>query len=180
MDQLNRAIFFDRDGVINYRIVKDYVKCPEEFRFIPDFFRIFRWVKEQGLPVFVVTNQQGVGKGLMTEEAFNNITLKIQNELRIKTGYTIDEVFYCTDIAELNSWRRKPNPGMLLEAQSKWNVDLSSSWIIGDSKSDTDAGKKAGMNTILVSCYKANDDVPSADYIVKDLDEALAVLKLKL
>ncbi len=175
----NRAVFFDRDGVINYRLVKEYVKHRNEFHFIPDIYNIFKWVKESGRLAIVVTNQQGLSKGLMTEEDFHDITAKMQAEINEKTGWQFDDVFFCRSKADENSYRRKPNPGMIFEAQEKWDIDLSSSWMIGDRRSDTDAGKNAGVRTILLGLHHKNENILSADYIVKGLDDALDIIKSK-
>ncbi len=175
-----RAIFFDRDGVINYRLVNEYVKHPDEFRFIPDFFSFFRWVKEKNFLAIVVTNQQGLSKGFMTEDDFREITDKMQTMVKEKTDFTFDDVYYCKDKQETQSWRRKPNPGMLLEAKEKWNVDMQNSWMIGDRKSDAQAGKAAGVNTILLGLHNKKEENPAADFIVNGLNDAKRIIETTL
>ncbi len=164
---MKKAIFFDRDGVINYRIVKDYVKKIEEFHFIPDFLYFFEQIKNLDYLLIVITNQQGVKKGKMTEYELNQVLNFMQNQLNKKFNRNFDDIFYCTDLADSGSFCRKPNPGMILEAKEKWNIDLENSWLIGDSLTDVVAGKRAGLKTILIGKYDKND-IPDADFIVKD------------
>ncbi len=113
---MNKAIFFDRDGIVNYRPVGDYVKSPQEFRFLPDFLEFFVFIKKNNYLAIVITNQQGIGKGLMTDEDLSIIHLKMQEDLFNITGYNFDDIYYCPDLALTPSQRRKPNPGMILEA----------------------------------------------------------------
>ncbi len=167
-----KAIFFDRDGVVNYRMVKDYVKRTEEFNFIPDFFSFFLEAKRNGYYAFLITNQQGIGKGVMTEDDLALVHGLMQMTLQEKTGFCFDEIYYCTDLAEMKSLRRKPNPGMLLEAISKWNIDVERSWMIGDRRSDILAGTRAGVRTLLIGCENY-DLCKEADFKFLNLIDAL-------
>lgn len=163
-----KAVFFDRDGIVNMRAVKDYIKSENEFQFLPDFLDFFGKLIDTDYLVFLTTNQQGVGKGIMTSEQLKSVLDYMQNHLMDKFGKGFDDIFYCTDLADSGSFYRKPNPGMILEAIEKWNLDAENSWIIGDSSSDATAGKRAGIKTVLVGDYK-KEDIPDADYIIKDL-----------
>jgi histidinol-phosphate phosphatase family protein len=147
----NRAILFDRDGVVNYRIVGDYVKTIEEFQFIPDFITFFKFANELGYMTFLVTNQQGVGKKLMSEEQLQQLFDSMQSGLMYLTGSKFDKIYYCTELAESKSKCRKPNPGMLLQAIEEYSIDLEESFMIGDSKADIIAGNAAGLKTILLA-----------------------------
>ena len=153
---LNKAIFFDRDGVINYRIVGEYVQNFNDFKFCPDFFDFFHYVKSLGFLAIVITNQQGIGKGLMTEEDLHLIHAKMQEEIKLKTGYSFDDIYFCGSLNTQKCTRRKPNPGMILEAIEKWNINRDKSWIIGDSMSDILAGEKAEIGTIYLGQHLAN------------------------
>ena len=146
---MNKALFLDRDGIINERIPNDYVKSPSEFKLIPESLTLFSWAKEHGYLTVIVTNQQGIGKGLMTEQDLANVHTYMCS-LLAEHGFTPDAIEFCGDLAGTNSPRRKPAPGMLLDASQKLDIDLSSSWMIGDSISDAQAGKHAGTQTILV------------------------------
>jgi len=145
------TLFLDRDGVINRKLDDDYVKIIGEFDFLPkvrqnisDFKKIFG-------RIIIVTNQQGVGKGLMTEdelEKVHNFMLSYLNEQQT----LIDEIYFCPDLAAQNSINRKPNIGMALQAQEEFpEIDFSKSIMVGDSLSDMEFGKNAGMKTIFIN-----------------------------
>lgn len=166
----SKAIFFDRDGVVNFRIVKEYIKAPKDFKFLPDFIRFFTKIKSEEYLTILITNQQGIGKGLMSVEELESVHNYMQIELKELTGQNFDDIYYSTELAGTNSYRRKPNPGMLIEAKEKWDIDMENSWMIGDRNSDVTAGKRAGLKTILLKSVK-NGDYPDADYVFRNLDE---------
>lgn len=167
----NKAIFFDRDGVVNYRIVGDYVRHYREFKFMPDFLEFFPRAKNAGYLAIIISNQQGVGKKLMTEEELSEVHAQMQSELNEKFGFSFDDIYTCEALAAENSPMRKPAPGMILAAIKKWNIDPAQSWMIGDSPSDVIAGKAAGVKTILLSPDK-NIVIPDADYVFRGFGEA--------
>lgn len=160
MELMNKAVFFDRDGIINFRPVGDYILKPEDFHIIPDFLDLLKIIKELGYLAIIISNQQGVGKGFMTENNLKDIDKYMYELCKLNSGYYPDDSFYCTDLKESNSYRRKPNPGMILEAAEKWDIDLKNSFFIGDSISDITAGRNAGVKTIFVSLIEC----PDADY----------------
>lgn len=147
---MNRAIFFDRDGIINERILDSYVSKIEDFKFIDDIFEILKYVKSRGYLAIIITNQQGIGKGLMSEEDLFVVHDFMQNKLYESTGERFDAIFYCPETAESNSTRRKPNPGMIFEAIEIFDIDTNQSLMIGDSVSDAEAALNAGMKCILI------------------------------
>ncbi len=166
-----RTFFFDRDGIINKRIVGDYVKNIEEFEFNPEIFDIFRHIKTIGYLAILVTNQQGIGKNIMTEEDLNTVHEHMQQGLKVKSGYQFNDIYFCPTLEVDQSYDRKPNPGMLYKAFDKWDVDVERSWMIGDSVKDAIAGKRANLKTILVGDYSP-EDCPEADKIFPSLSEA--------
>jgi D-glycero-D-manno-heptose 1,7-bisphosphate phosphatase len=168
---MNKAIFFDRDGVVNYRIVGEYITSPENFVFMPDFLYFFQEIKKAGYLAIITSNQQGIGKGLMAEEQLDKVHKYMQEKLKELTGFPFDDIFVCTELASANSHRRKPNPGMIEEAVEKWNIDIEQSWMIGDRASDVIAGKRGGLKTILLRCFSI-DEVPEADFVIRNLYEA--------
>jgi D-glycero-D-manno-heptose 1,7-bisphosphate phosphatase len=169
----NKAILFDRDGVVNYRIVGDYVKNIDEFCFLPDFLDFFNFIKQNNYLSFLVTNQQGVGKGLMSEDQLSIVHSFMQLELNRITGYCFDDIRYCTKLANSNSFYRKPNPGMLLNVIDKYDIDKSASIMIGDSRSDILAGKAAGLKTILLApAFLVMPEEPN--FVFKNLYEVKA------
>jgi D-glycero-D-manno-heptose 1,7-bisphosphate phosphatase len=145
----SKAIFFDRDGVINERILDGYVRSWDEFHFLPDVGEVVRSVKALGYLCIIISNQRGVGLGLMSESDLDEIHRKMQDELEKKFGIAFDDIIVCTD-ATNESKRRKPSPAMLLEAKEKYNIDVAQSWMIGDTPSDIEAGIRAGTKTAFV------------------------------
>ncbi len=138
------TLFLDRDGVINRHRPHDYVKNWEEFEFLPgvldDLARLARRFKR----IIVVTNQRGVAKGLMSEETLHDIHRRMKVEIE-RHGGRVDAVYTCTDLSD-ESVNRKPNIGMALQARRDFpEIDFSKSLMIGDSASDIEFGRKAGM-----------------------------------
>ncbi len=148
-----KAVFFDRDGIVNLKLENDYVKNIDEFIFIEDFFETFKIVKSMGFLAFLVTNQQGIGKGLYTESDLKEIHTFMQNQLVERTGFEFDEISFAPNLAIENDFRRKPNPGMILELLQKYSILPSSAIMIGDSYSDILAAKNAGIRSIQISKY---------------------------
>jgi len=167
----NKAVFFDRDGIVNHRIIDGYVTSPREFVFYPEFFELFTLVKSSGYLAILITNQQGVGKGLMSEKALMAVHNYMQAELAEQTGYNFDGIFYCTDLSGTASKRRKPEPGMLLEAIEQFKISVAESFLIGDMPSDIKAGASAGVKTIYIGEEKFNEKHIKPDYTFKNLDE---------
>jgi len=153
MTGAKRAIFLDRDGVINKKMPPhDYVKSWEEFEFLPGIEELIKNFNRQGYLVVVVTNQRGIARGLVSEEIVKGIHRQMIGELR-KKGAIIDAVYYCPHNLEDDCDCRKPKPGMILRAAKELNIDLKESILIGDSESDLKAGKAVGCQAILFSKY---------------------------
>ncbi len=157
---VNRALFLDRDGVINHD--SGYTSSIENFQFIDGIFDLCRAAKQLGYLIIVVTNQAGIGRGYYTEADFLKLTEWMCKRFEAE-GAPITEVFYCPyhpEYGEGNykkeSFDRKPNPGMLLRAAEKYNIDLVHSIMIGDKDSDMQAASKAGIE---IRCYYMADDV---------------------
>ena len=170
----SKAIFFDRDGVINERILGGYVRSWDEFHFLPDVGETLKEIKDRGYLAIVITNQRGVGLGLMTENDLSNIHNRMQSELQKTYGVQFDDIIFCTDAAN-ESGRRKPSPAMLLEAQAKYDIDMSMSWMIGDTASDIHAGITAGTKTAFL--LNEHDKLPAETTIsIASLKEIVANL----
>ena len=146
---MNRAVFFDRDGVINKRIVGGYVTKWSEFEWLPGIAETLKTVKNKGYLAIIISNQRGVGIGLMTQTDLDAISERMQSELMTSFGVQFDDIITCTDATD-DSPRRKPSPAMIFEAAAKWNIDLSKSWFVGDSPSDIEAGNRAGTKTVFL------------------------------
>lgn len=143
------TLLLDRDGVINRLRPNDYVKCWEEFEFLPGVLdMIAKWSKEVK-HIFIVTNQRGVGKGLMTERDLQNIHQHMCYEIE-KYGGRIDKIYYCTSLTETDK-RRKPGAGMFEDIQRDYpDVKPSDCLMIGDSDSDMKFAENCGINSIMV------------------------------
>jgi D-glycero-D-manno-heptose 1,7-bisphosphate phosphatase len=140
----------DRDGVINRRIVGGYVTCWEKFVFLPGAIEGLRLLTEKSYNLIVVSNQAGVGKGLMTTAELQEITRKFVEEVEAQGG-RIRSVYYCTHRAEDDCPCRKPKPGLLLNAQAEHHFTFEDTFLIGDSESDLLAAQAVGCPAILVS-----------------------------
>lgn len=162
---MNKALLLDRDGTIN--IDHGYVYRPEQFDFIEGIFDACSLAQQCGYKIIVVTNQSGIARGYYTESDFKKITQYMCSEFE-KRGVHIDDVFYCPFLDE-NHPDRKPNPGLILKAQKKYNLDLSASILIGDSERDIEAGNRAGIGiTVLYApIYKET----KATYQIKHFSE---------
>ena len=170
----SKAFFFDRDGVINERILGGYVRSWKEFIFLPDVGKTLKEIKDRGYITIIITNQRGVGLGLMAESDLANIHTQMQSELQEKYGVQFDDIISCTDAGN-ESDRRKPSPAMLLEAQVKYNIDMGMSWMIGDTASDIQAGNRAGTKTAFLL---NQHDMPPAETTISiaSLKEIVAYL----
>ena len=142
------AIFLDRDGVINRRIEDGYVTKWSEFKFIPGIRGAISELSALKLPIIVVSNQAGVGKGLLPGSRLVSITKRFVTVLR-RAGARIDAVYYCPHMASQKCSCRKPKAGLLRRAAADWGLELKKSILVGDSPSDARAAKAAGCRSVL-------------------------------
>ena len=172
---MNKAVFLDRDGIINRRPAEhDYVKSWEEFVFLPGVPEVIRELRERGFLIVVVTNQRGVARGLISIADLEEVHRRMKERLR-KENAVIDSIYFCPHTDEDRCDCRKPKPGLLLKAEEDLDIDLSRSYLIGDSPVDIEAGKNAGCRTILV----VEEEIacrPEPDYVVRSLDQVLSFL----
>lgn len=153
------TLFLDRDGVISYRLPGDYVKQWEDFRFLDGVLEAIAIFNEVFGKIIVVSNQQGVGKGLMSRKELEGIDKRMKFEIG-NSGGRIDASFYATQLASDNHPDRKPGPGMALKAKAKFpEIDFSKSVMVGDSVSDMEFGKILGMITILINDSGNQDEM---------------------
>jgi histidinol-phosphate phosphatase family protein len=145
------AFFFDRDGVVNVSPGDGYVLRWQDFHFSEGIIEALAWLRKRGFALILVTNQQGVGKGLMTQAALDDIHTRMQAELG-KHDAQFDAVCACTCLKSDPGCRcHKPSPEMALQAASDYDLDLVKSWLIGDHDSDIQMAMNAGVpNTIRV------------------------------
>jgi D-glycero-D-manno-heptose 1,7-bisphosphate phosphatase len=143
------AVFIDRDGVINFPPEHRYITGAKEFRFVPGTPQAIRRLNKRKIPVVIVSNQSGVGRGLMTRKQLGDVNTHMLRELR-RAGASVRQVYYCVHHPDKGCACRKPKPGMLLKAARRFNIDLKRSYIVGDSEVDILAGRSAGCRQVLV------------------------------
>ena len=150
-----KAAFLDRDGVINRKPPEgQYVTRWEELQVLSGVPEAIVLLNRAGYAVIVVSNQRGVAKGLLTQDDLESIHFRMCRELA-EEGALITKVYYCPHEKEPPCSCRKPSPGMLLTAAQSYNLDLASSWMIGDSDNDVEAGRNAGCRTVRISQMEA-------------------------
>lgn len=152
------TLFLDRDGVINKKLDNDYVKHWIEFEFLEGVFDALKKLDTVFGKIVVVTNQQGIGKGLYRTEDLELIHKNMLYEITYLGG-RIDKVYFSPYLNSANHPTRKPGIGMALQAQKDFpEIDLSKSVIVGDSLSDMEFGRNAGMKTVFISEEKKKDE----------------------
>jgi D-glycero-D-manno-heptose 1,7-bisphosphate phosphatase len=161
------AVFFDRDGTL----MEDAHYCgdPAEVRVYAGVSEALRKLKAAGFRLFVITNQSGIGRGLITEEQYRAVQAEFLRQLGEDL---IDASYFCPDVPGVPSTRRKPEPGMVLEAEADFDIDLVSSWFVGDKSADMECGRRAGARTILVLTGYGAGQQATADFVAKDAVEA--------
>jgi D-glycero-D-manno-heptose 1,7-bisphosphate phosphatase len=166
------AVFLDRDGVLNRPIVRDGKPYPpaslDEVEFLPGVREAVQALSEAGYLLICITNQPDVSRGTQRREVVEAINAAVQAAL------PLDEIIVCYDTAD-ESPRRKPNPGMILEAAQRRNIDLSRSFVVGDRWKDMEAGRRAGCRTILIDYgYREPWRVAPPEHRAASLAEATA------
>ena len=145
-----QALFLDRDGTLNRRLIDNYVTRPEDFVILPGVLEALAMLSQRFEHIFMVTNQQGIGKGLMTEADLKQINNGFLQDVQ-STGGRIDQVYFCPSLKSENSFFRKPNIGMALQAKKEYpSLVLKECVMVGDTKTDMMFGHRAGMTTVLV------------------------------
>ena len=171
---MNRAVFLDRDGVINSVFVRGSTPHPpaslEEFRFLPGVEQACQGLRAAGFMLIVVTNQPDVARGTQTREGVEALNDRVRSELPVK------EVLTCYHDNIDNCDCRKPKPGLLLHAAVRWHLNLDESFMIGDRWSDVEAGQACGCFTILIERSYSRSEHCQPDWIVSDLATAAAII----
>jgi D-glycero-D-manno-heptose 1,7-bisphosphate phosphatase len=143
------ALFLDRDGVVN--IEADYVWQVEDFNFVDNIFRLCENFQTKGYKIFIITNQSGISRGYFSESDFNHLNDWMVARF-LENGIIISKVYYCPHHPDITGPCncRKPNPGMINQAETDFEIDLSNSILIGDNISDIEAGENAGVGTNIL------------------------------
>jgi D-glycero-D-manno-heptose 1,7-bisphosphate phosphatase len=142
---MKKAVFFDRDGTINELSLNAKSTSPrtlKDFKFKKNILAISKYLKKKKYLLIMITNQPDVSRGVNTRKNVNEINNFIKKKINL------DDIYVCFSKNDKNL-RRKPNPGMLIEAKNKWNISFKKSYLIGDRKKDIIAGKKVRIKTIF-------------------------------
>ena len=191
----NKAVFLDRDGVINEVIyhkemgIVDSPSTVEQFEILQDVGRAINKFHELGFKVIIVSNQPGMAKDHYNMDVFEKIQEKMKTELE-KDGAKLDAEYYCLHHPEaiIEKYHiicdcRKPKPGLILQAAKENDIELSESWMIGDGVNDLQAGQAAGCRTILIGrrkcdvCRIMEDEGAKPDFISPNLYKASLIIE---
>lgn len=146
-----KAVFLDRDGVINKKPPEhDYVKNLQEFHLLPDVQAGLKFIKNKEYLAVIISNQRGIARGMVTTEVIEKIHNQL-NEFLKQDGTSIDAFYWCGHDYKDKCTCRKPAPGLILKASRELHVDLRKSWFIGDSKQDQECAANAGVRFKMMS-----------------------------
>lgn len=171
---MDRAVFLDRDGVLNRSATHDGRPCApaslDQFELLPGVIKAVAQLRQAGFRLIVVTNQPDVATGKLSREVLEQMHQKLREWL------PLDEIKSCCHTDQDHCACRKPKPGMLLEAAGRWSIDLSRSFMVGDRWRDVSAGKAAGCQTIFIDYGYAETLVDPPDFTASSLWEAAQII----
>ncbi len=167
-----KALFLDRDGTVN--IEKNFVYKIEDFEFIDGIFELCRFFQDKGYLIYIITNQSGIARGYYTISDYNLLTEWMINEFN-KKNINITKVYYCPHLPEITGDCncRKPKPGMILQAQKEFNIDLENSVVIGDNSRDIETGINAGV----ITNYLVNKTIDNRNFQFQSIKDLFLFLK---
>ena len=168
------TLFLDRDGVLNHDVINDYVRNWNQFHFFETTFPAMKILANIFSRIIIITNQRGVGIGLMSQNDLDEIHQNMVAEIELNEG-RIDEIYFCTDTDRENSTHRKPSTGMGLQAKADYQtIDFSKSIMIGNNISDMQFAENLGMYKFFIDDKKKYNKTPTdkMDFIFDDLLEA--------
>jgi D-glycero-D-manno-heptose 1,7-bisphosphate phosphatase len=185
MTRSDIAVFLDRDGTVN--VEENYISSPDQLQLIPRAGTAIRELNKLGTRVFIITNQSGVARGYFSEAAVHDIHEALRALLKKENAF-VDDFFYCPHLpgAEVERYNivcdcRKPKPGMLLQAQQQYAVDLRRSFVVGDRCIDIAAGKAVGAGTVMVSTGYGTQEILNCrnqpDFFAHDLLDGVQYIK---
>ncbi len=167
---MERTLFLDRDGVVNVQLIGDYVKNISELEIREDFLRSIPLLRENFQKIVIVTNQQGIAKGICTRENVETVHQYLLDWLK-ERGLIINKIYVCPHLAGAGCTCRKPEIGMALQAQADFpDIDFAHSVMIGDSASDMQFGRRCGMETVFIG--KVTDE--NREVILKNSDHIVS------
>ena len=178
-----RVVFLDRDGVIN-RDSPDYIKSWEEFEFLPKSIEAIRLLNLNGFATIIITNQSVINRNMVSREGLEHIHALMKKEIK-SGGGDIKDIFYCPHIPEDGCDCRKPEPGLILQAQKKYQIDLLDSVMVGDNAKDIECARRAGcgLRVLVKSGNISNaekilsEKKISPDYVALDLYDAVSWIR---
>lgn len=189
--KLNKAIFLDRDGTLNEEI--GFVTSIDEISFFDNSLKALAEFKKLGFLNIIITNQSAVARGYITESKLQELHKRFKETIRLQTGQNlIDDIFYCPylekapviEYSRSNSFLRKPNPGMIIQASLIHKVRISKSFFIGDSYRDMKSADIVGCKKILVltgygqqELQKCNSENLKLDFVAQNIGEAAEFIK---
>jgi D-glycero-D-manno-heptose 1,7-bisphosphate phosphatase len=167
---MNKALFLDRDGVINVEI--DYLYKIEDFVFIDGIFELCKYYQNLGYMIFVVTNQSGIARGYYTETDFETISKWMLNKFNLQ-GIHVTDIYHCPHHPKISGACscRKPKAGMFLQAAKEYQVDLTQSIMVGDKERDIEAALNAGLHETYFFDESRSVTISKATKIVTKLEE---------
>ena len=167
---MQKALFLDRDGVVN--VEKNYLFKKEDFEFIDGIFELCRYYLKNGYLIFIVTNQSGIDRGYYSEEDFISLSKWMLAEFQTH-GITITKVYHCPHHPDYSGLCecRKPNPKMLLDAKHDYDIDMKNSLLIGDKERDIEAALNAGVTETYLLVNDSDIIDSKATKIIHHLDE---------
>lgn len=173
---MGKAVFLDRDGVIN--IEKEYLYKIEEFEFIDGVFESAIYLQKLGYKLFIITNQSGIARGYYSLDEFNKLSTWMMDEFS-KKGVKIEKLYFCPHGPDDNCSCRKPKTGMIDDALKEFDIDLAQSILIGDKISDIECAKNAkiGLSVIVKSGHIFDEKEVNADFIIDSIKDIPNIIK---
>ena len=166
------AVFLDRDGTLMREV--NYCSDPKQVEIFPGVPEALVRLKQAGYKLIVISNQAGIGRGYFTEAQYRLVEAEVARQVR---PAIFDAVYFCPDRPDLATDRRKPAPGMVFEAQRDFDLDLATSFLIGDKAIDIECGRNAGLRTILVKTgYGANETHAAPHWLAEDFSAAADII----
>ena len=182
-DSNQRFVLLDRDGVINEAVRDGYVSDATMLRLIPGSAEAIAALNRRGYKVIVISNQQCVGKGILSLEELDRITMTLRERILAESGGVIADFFYCPHLASDECDCRKPKPGLIRTAQERHGFDLRRTFLVGDSYQDIETARRAGCPAIFVLSgldaqrYRTGEPLPvPSTPVVADLREAIQMI----
>jgi D-glycero-D-manno-heptose 1,7-bisphosphate phosphatase len=172
--ELRKAVFLDRDGVLNYSTIKNGKPHPPEnaetLKITENAKDCMDRLRKAGFLLICITNQPDFARGTRTLENIQSMNDKVKNTLGL------DDLFCCLHDNKDNCECRKPKPGLIFMAREKWGIDLERSWLIGDRKSDISAGIAAGVKTVFIDNHYNEDGPETCDFRCGLLEDAIGLI----